>query len=610
MLSLGVSCFYHDSAVALANEEEILFAAQEERFTRKKGDSNFPINALNAALRECDINIEDITHVSYYENPKLKLGRISNSFIRSFPKNHKQISNFVRHFKKERYFPISKLEKIFGTPVAVFKHHESHAASSFLPSSFEESAVLVVDGVGEWSTSTIFTASREKPFLSLVQEEKFPDSLGLFYATLTSYAGFKVNSGEYKFMGLAPYGQPKFVDVLRNSIINCDDYGHIRLNMKYFGFNTEMTMWSKEMITLLGEVPRIPESRIRSFDCDLAKSAQVVLEDIYIKKAKNALEITKQKNLCLAGGVALNCVANGKLLDLLPIDNIFIQPASGDAGGALGAALLRVVHEKCNVRARKYDLRGGFLGTSYSESAIEQALEKADLKFRKLSVEDLESQVAEFLHQEYSVGWFQSRMEYGPRALGARSIIASATSTLMQSKLNLQIKKRESFRPFAPIVLEEFAHSWFNWPEKAKSRFMLFTAEVSEDIKFEFRVANEEIHRIGDLDLTKIVNTPRSKIPAVTHVDMSARLQTIDSQNPIHGVLSKYFCLSGVPVLVNTSFNVRNEPIVESPLDAIRCFMTTDLDVLAIGRYLAVKSEQSEASLGNWRANQYVGDLD
>lgn len=610
MLSLGISSFYHDSAIALVDGEEILFAAQEERFTRKKGDSDFPSNALGALLRHCDIELDDVTHVTYYENPNLKLERISKTFVDNFPGNHKQIINFIRHFDKNRYFPISRITSLFGKEVKFYRHHESHAASAFFPSSFEQAAVLVVDGVGEWSTCSIFSASRNSPFLNLIEEERFPDSLGLFYATLTSYAGFKVNSGEYKFMGLAPYGKPRFVNELKQSVINSDLAGRVKLNMKYLGFTRKMNMWHEDLAALLGAPPRFPESRIRQFDCDLAMSAQVVLEEIYLKKVKFALKATNQKNLCLAGGVALNCVANGKLREVLPIENIFIQPAAGDAGGALGAALLRVAHENINGNAHYHNLKGGFLGTAYTNGEIEKALRENGLTFENLSSEVLETRVAELLDNEKSVGWFQDRMEYGPRALGARSIIASATSPLMQSRLNLQIKKRESFRPFAPIVLSEHTHNWFEWPEKAVSQYMLFTAAVIGNIRFNHESIIDTEQKYGEVDLTKIVNTPRSKIPAVTHVDMSARLQTVIAGNPVYGVLKEYFRISGVPVLVNTSFNVRNEPIVESPLDAIRCFMTTDIDVLAIGRYLVLKENQSKHLRERWNGLHFIGDLD
>lgn len=610
MLSLGISCFYHDSAIALVDGEEILFAAQEERFTRKKGDSDFPANALKALLSYCEIELNDITHVTYYEDPRLKLERISKTFVDTFPINYKQIINFIRQFNKDRYFPLSKIASIIGKDVKTYKHHESHAASAFFPSPFEQAAVLVVDGVGEWSTSSIFSATRSLPFLNLIEEERFPNSLGLFYATLTSYAGFKVNSGEYKFMGLAPYGTPRFVNVLKQSVINSDFAGRIRLNMKYFGFTQHMNMWNQDLAVLLGEPPRFPESRIRQFDCDLAMSAQVVLEEIYLKKVKYALSVTRQKNLCLAGGVALNCVANGKLRELLPIENIFVQPAAGDAGGALGAALLRVAHENIKGNAHYHDLRGGFLGTAYTNSEIEKALSDNGLTFEILSTEVLESRVAKLLDNEKSVGWFQGRMEYGPRALGARSILASATSPLMQSRLNLQIKKRESFRPFAPIVLSEHAHNWFEWPEHVVSQYMLFTAEVNKKVQFDCENKVGYSPETDEIDLTKIVNTPRSQIPAVTHVDMSARLQTVIAGNPIHGVLREYFRISGIPVLVNTSFNVRNEPIVESPRDAIRCFMTTDIDVLAIGSYLVLKENQSENLREKWNDRHFVGELD
>jgi carbamoyltransferase len=608
MLSLGISCFYHDSAIALADDKEILFAAQEERFSRIKGDSGFPELALKSLLETCNISLDDITHVSYYEDPALKRNRILKIFSSNFPKNLSQIQNFIETYDTDRFFPLNKIESIFSKNVTVYKHHETHAASTFFPSPFESAAVLVMDGVGEWSTSSIFSASRNSPFLELKDEEKFPDSLGLFYATFTAYAGFKVNSGEYKFMGLAPYGTPKYANILRDSVISYNENGKIKLNMKYFGHTQKLTMWNKKMESLLGFSPREAESRIRQFDCDLASSTQLVLEEVYIRKARHALKITGEKNLCLAGGVALNCVANGKLREVLPIENIFVQPASGDAGGALGAALLRVAKEQANGQAPYFDMKNSFLGNKYSDEAIEKVLKENELVYEKLDSADLSRKCAQLLASGNSLGWFSGRMEFGPRALGARSIIASATSPDMQSRLNLQIKKRESFRPFAPLVLLDQVHEWFDWPKGSESKYMLFTAKVKETLNSH----TESIEKTDttELDLIELVNKVRSKIPAVTHVDMSARLQTVSDKNPFHSVLSDYYDLTSTPVLVNTSFNVRNEPIVESPWDAIRCFMTTDLDTLVLSKFLVEKNLQNPNKLNEWKGNTFTGDLD
>ena len=608
MLSLGISSFYHDSAIALVNDKEILFAAQEERFSRIKGDSGFPALALKSLLKTCNISIGDITHVSYYEDPALKRNRILKTFSKNFPKNLSQIQNFIETFDGDRFSPIKKIESIFSKEVKVFKHHETHAASTFFPSPFESAAILVMDGVGEWSTSSIFSASRKSPFLEMREEETFPNSLGLFYATMTAYAGFKVNSGEYKFMGLAPYGKPKYADLMRDKIIRFDATGNIDLNMEYFGYTQKLTMWSKKLESLLGFSPREAESRIRQLDCDLASSTQLILEEVYLLKARNALAITGEKNLCLAGGVALNCVANGKLRDILPIENIYIQPASGDAGGALGAALMRVVQERKEKTAPLFNMQHSFLGNAYSDSEIENVLKENDLRYEKLDAHALSKKCAELLASDRSIGWFSGRMEFGPRALGGRSIIANATSPYMQSRLNLQIKKRESFRPFAPIVLEDKVQDWFDWPKGSKSKYMLFTANVNKAQLTP--VEDNEINEDADVDLIEIVNQARSSIPAVTHVDNSARLQTIGTDNPLYQLLVDFERITSIPVLVNTSFNVRNEPIVESPWDAIRCFLTTDIDALILESFFIQKSKQKANSLNNWTDSQYNGVLD
>ena len=608
MLSLGISSFYHDSAVAISDENGILFAAQEERFTRVKGDSGFPYKAFQKLLASLDLNPRDITHVSYYEDPQLKRQRILKTFASNFPGNLPQIRNFIETYDSDRFYPLLPIERMFEKKIRVFKHHESHAASTFFPSPFESAAVLVMDGVGEWSTASIFSANRVKPFLSICHEERFPDSLGLFYATLTSYSGFKVNSGEYKFMGLAPYGEAKYVEQIRKHLIHSNEKGEIKLNKDYFGFTKLLTMWNPKMEQLFGFGPRNAESDIRKFDCDLAKSTQIVLEEIVIAKARHALKLTGEKNLCLAGGVALNCVANGKLLNILPAENIFIQPASGDAGGALGASLFRVALEKKNSESTYFDLQQGFLGNSYSDTDVEKALIENELKYSKLTPQEHSIACAQMLSIDKSIGWFSGRMEFGPRALGARSILASATSPSMQSRLNLQIKKRESFRPFAPIVLKDEAHHWFDWPEGSESKYMLFTAQVNNNQI----VSNKHSFKTNEpgLNLISIVNEIRSTIPAVTHVDLSARLQTVNQDNPLYPLLRSYFGLTGVPVLVNTSFNVRNEPIVESPQDAIRCFMTTDIDALAIGSFIVKKEDQTNETLLRWKESAFIGELD
>jgi carbamoyltransferase len=608
MLSLGISCNYHDSAVALSDENSVLFAAQEERFTRRKGDSSFPTLALDALLKHYKISIEDITHISYYENPKLKRQRILKTFARNFPTNISQIQNFVETYEHERFFPLENIENLFSKEVKFYQHHQSHAASSFFPSPFESAAVLVMDGVGEWDSTSIYAASRSKPFLNQLESEIFPDSVGLFYATMTAYAGFKVNSGEYKFMGLAPYGTARYTELIRNNLLSIEQQGRVSLNMQYFGFTKSLKMWSKRMEKLLEYSPRTAEDRIRQFDCDLARSAQEILEEIYIKKVQHAIEITGEKNLCLAGGVALNCVANGKLRGVLPLENIFVQPASGDAGGSLGASLMRIAEEKTTINSRFFNINDSFLGNSYTENDVKKTLDENQLVYTKFNTSDLSMKCAKLLSDEKSIGWFSGRMEFGPRALGARSIIASAVSQSMQSRLNIQIKKRESFRPFAPIVLKEHVHEWFEWPAGIESKFMLFTAEIKKEKQIGCGLPLNKDD--SDIDLIEMVNSVRSTIPAVTHVDMSARLQTIDEKNPLRGVLQNYHQLTGIPVLVNTSFNVRNEPIVESPWDAVRCFLTTGLDVLVIEGYLVEKNDQPKEIMQKWRDQQFSGELD
>jgi carbamoyltransferase len=409
-------------------------------------------------------------------------------------------------------------------------------------------------------------------------------------------------------MGLAPYGKPQYADLIRDKIIRFDATGKIDLNMEYFGYTRKLTMWNKKLESLLGFSPREAESRIRKLDCDLASSTQLILEEIYLLKARHALAITGEKNLCLAGGVALNCVANGKLRDILPIENIFIQPASGDAGGALGAALMRVVQERKAKTAPLFNMQHSFLGNEYSDSEIEKVLKENELIYEKLEPHDLFKKCAALLASDRSIGWFSGRMEFGPRALGGRSIIANATSPYMQSRLNLQIKKRESFRPFAPIVLEDKVQDWFDWPKGSKSKYMLFTASVNQSKLIPLK--KSDINVGPDVDLIEIVNQPRSRIPAVTHVDNSARLQTIGADNPLYQLLIEFEKITSIPILVNTSFNVRNEPIVESPWDAIRCFLTTDINVLVLNEYVIEKNKQKEELLNTWTDSQFVGNLD
>jgi carbamoyltransferase len=603
---LGISANYHDSAISLVDERNILFAAQEERFSRIKGDSRFPEKSIKEMYKFLSLDAKQIDVVSYYENPKLKLNRILKTFKDNFPQNLSQIGNFVTTYDHGRYFPLSKIKKAFpNSRVLSFEHHESHAASAFFTSGFDRAAVLVMDGVGEWASSSIFAGSPNS--MQIVEQEDFPNSAGLFYATITSFCGFKVNSGEYKLMGLAPYGEPKYVNLLRDSVIKVNPTGKITLNLKYFGFTTELRMYNKEFENLFGRRARKAESTITKFDCDLAKSAQVIIEDIVVKKSLHALAMTGNTQLTLAGGVALNCVANSKILEKISANNIYVQPASGDAGGALGAAILASLSEKRSENIF-YAMKGSFLGNSYDDSSIESYLTKENVHYKKMTSVELFDESAKMLVDGNAIGWFRGRMEFGPRALGGRSIIASATSPETQSRLNLKVKKRESFRPFAPVVLESKVSEWFEWDSESPSPFMLFTAQVQK-----IRLLDNLTHKADSsdqVDLISKVNVARSQIPAVTHVDNSARIQTVGNENPLHLLLERYYCLTGVPVLVNTSFNVRNEPIVESPQDAVRCFFTTDLDVLVIENFLIKKSLQDSKVTSHFQSLEYIGSLD
>lgn len=606
MKFLGISSHYHDSAVAVIDESEILYAAQEERFSRVKGDSGFPKLAIRNLEGFLGTSSLDIDVVAYYENPKLKLNRILKTFYKEFPYNKSQISNFISNFERDRYFPIRGIREYFPeSKIVQYGHHETHAASTFFSSSFDQAAVLVIDGVGEWATSSIYKGSLNG--LNLIDEEKFPDSLGLFYATITSYCGFKVNSGEYKLMGLAPYGEPKYVKHLKENVIEIGSNGTIKLNMQYFAFQKELQMHSMEFEELVGRSPRKPESEITRFECDLARSAQVLLEEAVVKKALFALNIAESNKLALAGGVALNCVANSKILEHISAKNIYVQPASGDAGGALGAALL--ARKEFGPSPNKhYPMKGSFLGNSYSNQQIESALLAEGLVYEKYDEVSLVTSCVDLLVMNFAIGWFQGRMEFGPRALGGRSIIASAISSQTQSKLNLKVKKRESFRPFAPLVLADKVSEWFTWEPGVESPYMLFTAQVAPGKIVSYPAGNSEID--GDIDLIQRVNQIRSKIPAVTHIDFSARIQTVSETNPTYKLLTQYSKKTGIPILVNTSFNVRNEPIVESPTDAIRCFLTTDLDALAIGNFLLLKKDQPIEVLEKFKDRAFEGNLD
>ena len=606
-LSLGISAYYHDSAVALVGIEKshpkIYFAAQEERYSRVKADKRFPNLALRSMLNHLNLDLNDLATFAFYEKPFQKLLRIIETQSNEFPLGLKQTKNVVRDFKASQYLLLDYRKKIGINKIETYEHHLSHAASAFFASKFENSAVLTLDGVGEFETGSIYLGTGN--YLKKIRYTKFPNSLGLFYAAITSYLGFKVNSGEYKVMGLAPYGKPRYVNLMESKLIRIFEDGSLTLNMDYFGFTRSLSMFNDNLIELFDEIPREPEGKISEFHCDLAKSLQIVTEKAIFNSVRYAIQITKAKNLCYAGGVALNCVANSRLFELLPPENIFIQPAAGDAGGALGSAFLSNI--KLNGYENKlirYDMEKSLLGKNYTE--IESTLLSAGIKYQKFkNYKDLDMFLARSLVENKVIGWFRGRPEFGPRALGARSIIGNAINPEMQKKMNMKIKKRESFRPFAPIVLLEEAKNWFDWKHLVPSEFMLFVANVT---KQKISVSPQEIPTFSELH--KWLGTPRSEIPAVTHVDYSARLQTIDGDHPFRQVLTFFFQMTKVPVLINTSFNVRNEPIVETPEDALRCFFTTDIDLLALDQFLIDKCDQNFNSLSSFLKQNYVGEND
>tara|TARA_B100000787_G_scaffold138549_1_gene107427 strand:- start:825 stop:2663 length:1839 start_codon:yes stop_codon:yes gene_type:complete len=605
MYILGISAFYHDSAACLLKEGEILAAAQEERFTRKKHDASFPHYAIKYCIKEAGISADEIINVVFYEKPFLKFERLLETYLSSAPKGFKSFTRAMPVWIKDKLFQKSilkkKLTKTLGTNInwgerlLFSEHHLSHAASAFYPSPFENAAVLTLDGVGEWTTTSLAIGKGKD--LKVIKEIHFPHSLGLLYSAFTYYTGFKVNSGEYKVMGLAPYGEPKYLNLIKENLISVADDGSFQLDMSYFDFATGLTMTNNKFDKLFGGPPRTSEMKITQREMDLAASVQKVTEDIIIQIAKGIAKETGERNLCLAGGVALNCVANGILLKKKIFDNIWIQPAAGDAGGALGAALSSYYlhHAKERILPPKGDtMKGSFLGPSFSNKDIESELTKCGAKFIKLSENELIEKVSSAIADEKAIGWMQGRMEFGPRALGGRSIIADPRSPKMQKQLNLKVKYRESFRPFAPSILREDVNEWFD--HNADSPYMLLVADVKKDKHCSITAEEEELFGIDKL------NIQRSVVPAITHVDYSARLQTVHSNtNPrYHALISKFKDKTGCPIVVNTSFNVRGEPIVCTPTDAFKCFMGTDLDLLAIGNYLLLKEEQDDILRDNY----------
>lgn len=587
---LGISAHYHDSAVTLLRNGKIEFAGQEERFTRVKHDSRFPINAVNAALEFARISVEDLEAVAYYEDPKLKSNRITTSYLNNFPNNANQFLNALSGPVSSRRRVKRQIREILNFHGKVYfgEHHRSHASSAFFPSNFEEAAVLTMDGVGEWATSTISVGSGNQ--LTKLAEIKFPNSLGLLYSAFTQYCGFKVNSGEYKLMGLAPYGEPKYLQLIKSKLAHHDGQGSITLQMKYFDFELGKNMINQKFENLFAEKMASPEESTKQFYMDIASSIQAFTDEVVLGAAQYAQKLTRSRNLCLAGGVALNCVSNGKIYDEGIFENIWIQPAAGDAGGSLGAAFdywHQVLGQPRDIDLINHVQKGSYLGKYYSDAEVSECLSKqgAVSVYYSNRVE-LRHKVTDLIAAGKVIGWFQGRSEFGPRALGNRSILGDPRSDTTQSTMNLKIKFRESFRPFAPAVLANQVSDWFEVPKNYRSPFMLLVAQVADK-----RLLNVKKESETGLDLLKL---RRSEVPAITHVDNSARIQTVDEiSNPeFHLLLEEFFQRTGVPILVNTSFNVRGEPIVETPLDAYRCFMRTDLDFLCIGNYLLEKSNQ------------------
>lgn len=592
---LGISAFYHDSAACLVKEGEIVAAAQEERFTRKKHDQSFPLNAIDYCLKEGNVLLGDVNAVVFYEKPFIKFERLLETYISFAPRGIRSFTTAMPIWLKEKLFLKSTIKKELKSisdtilpPLLFSEHHQAHAASAFYPSPYREAAVLCIDGVGEWSTTTVWHGYENN--LKPLWEICFPHSLGLLYSAFTYYTGFKVNSGEYKVMGLAPYGRPVYVKTILENLIDLKPDGTFRMNMDYFNYCTGLTMTSKKFDKLFGGPPRKPESDLTQKEMDLARSIQEVTEEIMLRLARTIHKETGLENLSLAGGVALNCVGNGRILREGPFKNIWIQPAAGDAGGALGAALaVWYEHYKSPRRISSQDqMKGAYLGPAFSNDEIETFLKSKGIPYQKLEDDSLFSRVASDLAGEKVVGWFQGRMEFGPRALGSRSIIGDARSPKMQSTMNLKIKYRESFRPFAPSVLRDRVADYFELD--TDSPYMLLVAQVCDDRRIQLK---EEESGLWGINL---LNIPKSDIPAITHIDYSARIQTVHKEtNPrYYGLIKEFEKITGYGVIVNTSFNVRGEPIVCTPEDAYRCFMRTEMDTLVLENFVLEKAKQSK----------------
>jgi carbamoyltransferase len=595
MRVLGISAFYHDSAAALVEDDRIVAAAQEERFSRKKHDPSFPRNAISYCLDEANVKLDELDHVVFYDKPFLKFERLMETYTALVPRGFRSFKMAVPLWLREKLFQKSLLRRELRKFSESFderkkllfcEHHLSHAASAFYPSPFDNAVVLTMDGVGEWATTSAALGNGRR--LEIFQEIHFPHSLGLLYAALTYYTGFKVNSGEYKVMGLAPYGQPKYTNLILDNLIDMKADGSFRLDMTYFDYCTGLAMTNNRFAKLFGAPPRQPDQLLTQFHMDVAASIQAVLDEAVLRITGSLARQTGSRNLCLAGGVALNCVANGKILRDGKFKEIWIQPAAGDAGGALGAALAAVhlFRERPRRTGGGDAMSGAFLGPSFSQPDIERRLAAKGARFATLSEDAVIETTARALADQRAVGWFQGRMEFGPRSLGARSILGDPRSPSMQKNLNLKVKYRESFRPFAPSVLREDVSDWFEL--NTDSPYMLIVADVREDRRRRMTAAETALFGIDKL------NVVRSDIPAVTHVDYSARVQTVDAEaNPLyHRLIERFKAMTGCPVLVNTSFNVRGEPIVCTPEDAFRCFMGNELDLLVVGNCVLTKAEQ------------------
>lgn len=594
---MGISCFYHDSSVTLIKDEKIIFAAQEERFSRIKHDSSFPKKSIQYLLKKYNITLNDLEAIVFYEKPFLKFERLLETYIAFAPKGFKSFCASIPIWLREKLFQkrliITQLKKIDQTfesnkKIKFSEHHLSHAASAFYPSPFEEAAILTLDGVGEWATTTIAHGKSNK--IKILEEIHFPHSLGLLYSAFTYYLGFKVNSGEYKVMGLAPYGEPKYKELIYKNLIDVKPDGSFRLNMSYFDFATGLKMTNKNFTKLFGKKVRASEiEEITQFHMDIASSIQVVTEEIIVKIVKNIKKKMNLKNLCLAGGVALNCVANGKVLKEKIFENIWVQPAAGDAGGSLGAALTYLYQSKNYSRTNKNidTMEGSYLGPEYSNKEIKEELIKLGALFEELNEEKLLDETVKDIISEKAIGWFQGKMEFGPRALGNRSIVADPRSLNMQKTLNLKVKFRESFRPFAPSILRESVSNYFDL--NCDSPYMLLVANINHNIKKEMNDKEKKLFGIEKLNIV------RSNIPAVTHVDYSSRIQTVDKKTneKFYNLIDHFNKKTGFPLLVNTSFNIRGEPIVNTIEDAFKCFMGTELDTLVVGNFILRKKMQN-----------------